>query len=76
MEIGITSLILLIMMVMLVTECCDPLKIITIVMVLFLSLGYITIEEAVAGFSNSAVLAIGALFILAGAVEQSSFLKS
>lgn len=71
MEIGITSLILLIMMVILVTECCDPLKIITIVMVLFLSLGYITIEEAVAGFSNSAVLAIGALFILAGAVEQS-----
>lgn len=75
MEVWITGGVICVMFGILVTEYCDPLKTFTLAMIVFVCLGFINMEEAVAGFSNTGVLAVGALFILAGAVEQSDLFK-
>ncbi len=75
MEIVITLITLVVMLYLLVKEVFDPLKIFVLAVSVFLLIGAITIDEAIAGFSNKGVLAVGALFIIAGAIEQSSYFK-
>ncbi len=76
MDILITILILLGMVTLLIREIYDPLKIFVIVVALFLLCGFISIDEAVTGFSNRGVLSVAALFIIAGTVEKSSMFQS
>ncbi len=75
MSIFITIITITVMLVFLIKEIYDPLKIFSIVVTVFLICGYITLDEAVAGFSNKGVLAISALFIIAGSVESSSYFQ-
>ncbi len=75
MQIIITLITLVVMLYLLVKEVFDPLKIFVLAVSVFLLIGAITIDEAVQGFSNKGVLAVGALFIIAGAIEQSSYFK-
>ncbi len=75
MEILLTIIIITIMLFLLIKEVFDPLKIFIIVVTIFLMLGAITIDEAVSGFSNKGVLSIALLFIIAGAVESSSYFR-
>ncbi len=74
-QVAITIIILVLMLYLLIREIFDPLKIFVLVVTLFLVMGTITIDEAVAGFSNKGVLAVAALFIIAGTVEQSSYFR-
>ncbi len=73
MPIIITSLTILIMLILLIKEIFDPLKVFILAVSVFLVAGYITIDEAVVGFSNKGVLAVAVLFIIAGAIEGSSY---
>ncbi len=75
MAIVITILTIIVMMVLLVNEVYDPLKVFILAIALFLIAGYISIDEAVSGFSNKGVLAVAILFIIAGAVEKSSLFQ-
>lgn len=74
-SIGITIIIILAMVVTLIFEIYDSLKIFIIVTTVFLLLGFITIDEAVAGFSNKGVISIGVLFIIAGSLEKSYYFR-
>ena len=75
MPVLITVLIIGMMMVLLINEIYDPLKTFTLAVAIFLALGYVRIDEAVAGFSNKGVLSVAVLFIVAGAVEKSSIFQ-
>ncbi len=72
MEVLITFIILIVMILLLIFETYDPLKIFAMVVAVFLALGYITVDEAIMGFSNKGVLSVAILFIVAGAVEKSA----
>jgi len=72
MEILVTLITVAVMLYVLVKELYDPLKVFSLVLVLFLTLGYISVDEAVAGFSNKGVLTVAILFVIASAVERSS----
>lgn len=63
------------MLLLLVKEVYDPLKVFVLAITVFLVAGYINIDEAVAGFSNEGVLTVAVLFIVAGAVENSSYFQ-
>jgi di/tricarboxylate transporter len=63
------------MFVLLVREIYDPLKVFVVAITVFLVAGYIDIDEVVSGFSNKGVLAVAVLFIIAGAVENSSYFQ-
>lgn len=71
MEIFITITIIIIMLVLLVREMFEPIIIFLIVVSVFLLLGYISLDEAISGFSNKGVLTIAVLFILVNALEKS-----
>ncbi len=75
MEVLFTILIIIAMLVLLVKDVYDPLKVFTLVVAIFLLMGAITLDEAVDGFSNKSVLAVGVLFIIAGSIEQSSYFQ-
>ncbi len=75
MDILLTIIIITTMLFLLIKEIYDPLKVFTLVVAAFLLMGAITLDEAVAGFSNKGVLAVAVLFIIAGAIEQSSYFQ-
>lgn len=73
MSVFITSAVIIIMLILLIKEVYDPLKVFVLVIATFLILGYISIEEVTSGFSNAGVLSVAVLFVIAGSVEQSSY---
>ncbi len=75
MPILVTTSTILVMLFLLIKEIYDPLKVFTLANTVFLIAGYINIDEVVAGFSNKGVLAVAVLFIIAGAVENSSYFQ-
>lgn len=75
MPILITITTIIAMLLLLIREVYDPLKVFLLAITVFLLAGYITIDEVVAGFSNKGVLAVAILFIIAGAVENSSYFQ-
>ncbi len=75
MEILITIITIILMLFLLIREIYDPLKVFVLAVVIFLISGVINIDESVAGFSNKGVLTVGVLFILAGAVEKSTYFQ-
>ena len=46
-----------------------------IILTCFFGLGYLTPQEAMSGFSNSAVITIGLLFILSSAIQKTGVLE-
>ncbi len=75
MQVLLTIILIILMLVLLIKDVFDPLKIFTLVVAVFLLMGAITLDEAIAGFSNKSVLAVGVLFIIAGSIEQSSYFQ-
>ncbi len=75
MQILLTISIISIMLILLIKEVFDPLKVFTLVVTVFLLMGAITLDEAIAGFSNKGVLAVAVLFIIVGSMEQSSYFQ-
>ncbi len=75
MQILFTILTISIMLFLLIKEIFDPLKIFTLTVAIFLLIGAISLDEAISGFSNKGVLAVAVLFIIAGAVEKSSYFQ-
>lgn len=63
------------MMVLLLNEVYDPLKTFTMAVAGFLLLGFISVDETVAGFSNKGVLSVAVLFVLAGVIEKSAYFE-
>jgi len=75
MPILITIITILVMLLLLIKEVYDQSKVFVLAITVFLIAGYINIDEAVEGFSNKGVLAVAVLFIIAGAVENSSYFQ-
>ncbi len=69
-EMWITLAILLIALILFITEYIRLDLVAMGVMIALMATGILTIEEGLAGFSNKAVISIGALFIVGGAVFQ------
>ncbi len=46
-----------------------------VVLIIFLVIGNLTLEEAISGFSNQAVITIAVLFILSHALQKSGILE-
>lgn len=75
MPILITMATIIGMLILLIKEVYDSLKVFALAVSVFLIAGYISIDEAVVGFSNKGVLAVAVLFVIAGAVENSSYFQ-
>jgi len=75
MAILITALTVIGMIILLLMEMYDPLKIFIMAVAVFLLFGYVSIDEAVAGFSNKGVLSVAVLFIIAGTIEKSALFQ-
>ena len=69
-EMWITLAILLIALILFITEYIRLDLVAMGVMIALMVTGILTIQEGLAGFSNKAVISIGALFIVGGAVFQ------
>ena len=70
-----TAALLVIMTVLLIKEWLEVELTMFCVLLLLIAARVITLEEAFAGFSNEAMLSVGLLYIVAGALENTGALK-
>ncbi|TYB30574.1 MAG: SLC13 family permease [Candidatus Mcinerneyibacterium aminivorans] len=73
-EIALTLTVIIAMMYVLITEKMEPVIVFFIAVNIFLVTGIISVNEAVAGFSNKAVLTIAVIFVITAAARNSGAL--
>lgn len=70
-QIGFVLVVVLLMIIGLVFELARPDMIVFMTMAVFLLTGFLSVDDALKGFSNEGMLTIALLFIMAAAVEKS-----